>query len=103
MAHDTHIYREVKNKSDLKKVFLGIRHDLATAHSRPALTELYKRAGYLITLTHTPAWEEKFGKEVAELRQVARKEFATTARQINRRAKQLGTEADYDEQWGSER
>lgn len=103
MAHDTHIYGEVKNKSDLKKIFLGIRHDLATAHSRPALTELYKRAGYLITLTHAPAWEEKFGKEVAALRQVARKEFATTARQINRRAKQLGTEADYDEQWGSER
>ena len=63
MAHDTHIYREVKNKSDLKKIFLGIRHDLGTAHSRPALTELYKRAGYLITLTHAPAWE-KFGREV---------------------------------------
>ena len=60
--HDTHIYGEVKNKSDLKKIFPGIRHDLETAHSRPALTELYKRAGYLITLTHAPAWEAKFGK-----------------------------------------
>ena len=40
MAYDTHIYGEVKNKSDLKKIFLGIRHDLETAHSRPALTEL---------------------------------------------------------------
>jgi hypothetical protein len=40
MAHDTHIYGEVKNKSDLKQIFLGIRHDLKTAHSRPALTEL---------------------------------------------------------------
>ena len=87
MAHDTHIYGEVKNKSDLKKIFLGIRHDLETAHSRPALTELYKRAGYLITLTHAPAWEEKFGKEVSELRQVARKEFAPTARQIKGKVK----------------
>jgi hypothetical protein len=44
------------------------------------------RAGYLITLTHAPSWEEKFGQEVVALRKVAEKEFATTARKINYRA-----------------
>ena len=100
MAHDTHIYGEVTSKTSLKKVLQEIRHDVEEAKSRPTLTELYKRAGYLITLTHAPAWKEKFGKEVAALRKVAQEEFTTTARKINHRATQIGTEADYDETWG---
>jgi hypothetical protein len=100
MAQDTHIYGEVKSKTDLKKIFTEIRHDVEEARSRPDLTELYKRAGYLITLTHAPSWEEKFGKEAAQLRKVAKEEFGTTARKINRRAEQIGTEANYDETWG---
>lgn len=102
MAHDTHIYGEVKSKASLKKIFKEVRQDVKEATSRPTLTELYKRAGYLITLTHAPAWEEKFGKEVAALRQVAKEEFGTTARTINHRAEQIGTAADYDETWGKE-
>ena len=101
MAHDSHIYGEVNSRTGLKNVFREIRHDVGKAGSRPALTELYKRAGYLITLTHAPSWEEKFGKDASKLRQAARDEFAVTARKINRRAKQVGTEADYDEKWGS--
>ena len=100
MAHDTHVYGAVTSKTDLQKIFREIRHDVAEAKSRPTLTELYKRAGYLITLTHAPAWEEKFGKEVTALRQLAKEEFTTTARKINHRAAQIGTEADYDETWG---
>jgi hypothetical protein len=100
MAHDTHIYGEVTSKTSLKKIFQEIRHDIDEAKSRPTLTELYKRAGYLITLTHAPAWEEKFGKEVAALRKIAQEEFTTTARKINHRATQIGTEADYDGTWG---
>jgi hypothetical protein len=100
MAQDTHIYGEVKSKTGLKKIFTEIRHDVDEAQARPDLTELYKRAGYLITLTHAPSWEEKFGKEVTALRQIAREEFGVTARKINQRARQIGTEADYDETWG---
>jgi hypothetical protein len=100
MAHDTHVYGEVNSRTSLKEVFREIRRDVAHAHSRAALTELYKRAGYLITLTYAPSWEEKFGKDAAKLRKAAREEFATTARKINRRARQIGTEADYDEKWG---
>jgi hypothetical protein len=102
MAQDTHIYGAVKSKTGLKKIFTEIRRDVQEATSRPDLTELYKRAGYLITLTQAPAWEAKFGKEVAELRQVARKEFGATARKINHRATQIGIAADYDETWGEE-
>ena len=103
MAHDTHIYGEVNSKTGLKKVFTEIRHDVDKAKSRPDLTELYKRAGYLITLTHAPSWEEKFGREAGQLRKVAKEEFSTTARKINRRAKEIGTEGDYDETWGDGR
>src|SRR5436853_5227548 len=100
MAHDTHIYGEVTSKTSLKKIFLEIRHDVEEAKSRPTLTELYKRAGYLITLTHAPSWEEKFGRKAASMREVGREEFRKTAKKINRRAEQIGTEADYDEKWG---
>ena len=100
MAHDTHIYGEVNSRTGLKKVFRSIRRNIDQAKARPDLTELYKRAGYLITLTHAPSWEEKFGPEAAPLRSVAEDEFSITARKINRRARQIGEEANYDEQWG---
>jgi hypothetical protein len=100
MAHDTHVYGEVKSATGLKKVFREIRRDVAHAHSRPDLTELYKRAGYLITLTYSPAWDEKWGKDASKLRTTAKAEFSSTARKINRRARQVGSEADYDEKWG---
>jgi hypothetical protein len=95
-----HIYGEIKNKTGMRKVFSEIRKDVEHARSRPALTELYKRAGYLITLTHAPSWKEKFGREAGELREVGEKEFTTTAKKINSRAKKIGAEADFDETWG---
>jgi hypothetical protein len=101
MAQDTHIYGEIDNKTNLHDVFLQIRKDVDDASDRPALTELYRRAGYLITLSYAPAWEKKFGKEIDEIRSVAEDEFATTARKINRRAEEVGTDPDYDETWGS--
>jgi hypothetical protein len=100
MPHDTHIYGEVNSKSDLKKVFAEIRDDVDKAKSRPDLTELHKRAGYLVTLSYAPSWEEKFGKEVSDLRKTATEEFSVTARKINHRAKDIGTDADYYESWG---
>jgi hypothetical protein len=84
----------------MKRIFMDIRRDVENARSRPTLTELYKRAGYLITLTHAPSWEEKFGRKAASMRQVGKEEFRKSAKKINRRAEQIGTEADYDEKWG---
>jgi hypothetical protein len=100
MAKGRQIYGEINSKTGMKEVFLAIRRDIDEAKSRPALTELYKRAGYLITLTHAPSWQEKFGKEARALRKLGEEEFRKTARKINRRAGQIGTEADYDEKWG---
>lgn len=100
MVQERRIYGEVENKSDMKQVFAAIRDDVKAARSRDDLTELYRRAGYLITLTHSPSWREKFGVEAGDLRALGEKEFATTARAINRRAKAVGTEPDYDETWG---
>lgn len=100
MAEHRHIYGEVNSKTGMKRIFMDICHEVENAKSRPALTELYKRAGYLITLTHAPSWEEKFGRKADSLRRVGEEEFRKTAKKINRRAAKLGTEADYDEKWG---
>jgi hypothetical protein len=100
MVQGRQIYGEIDNRTDMEKVFTAIRGDVEEARSRSDLTELYKRAGYLITLTYAPSWEEKFGQEATSLRKVGQEEFRKTARKINRRAEQIGTEANYDEEWG---
>src|SRR5215470_2122173 len=100
MAQDRHIYGEVKSETGLKRVFREIRKDVSTARSRPALSELYKRAGYLIALTKAPAWRKKFGSETPEMQRVAKTEFSSTARKINTRAKTIGAEGDFDTKWG---
>ena len=100
MAAGRHIYGEVNSKNGMRRIFTDIRRDVEDAKSRPALTELYKRAGYLVTLTHAPSWQEKFGRDAASLRGVGEDEFRKTARKINRRASQIGSEADFDETWG---
>lgn len=100
-SNNGNIYGEIDNKTDMRDVFLSIRKDVEEADKRSELTELYKRAGYLITLTHSPSWEEKFGNDLKELRDVGEEEFARTARKINSRAQKIDTEADYDETWGN--
>lgn len=100
MPEDRHIYGEIDNKTNLRDVCLQIRKDVENADSRAALTELYRRAGYLITLSYAQSWQEKFGDEIQGIRETAEDEFGTTARKINSRAKEIGTDADYDEAWG---
>jgi hypothetical protein len=103
MSGDRHIYGEVNNKTGMRRVFTAIRRDVGGADTRPALTELYKRAGYLIALTYAPSWDEKFGKDAVALRDIGEDEFRKTARKINRRATKIGTDPDYDEKWGNGR
>ena len=98
---ERNVYGEVENESDLKEIYRAIRSEIEGARSRPALTELYKRAGYLITLTHTPAWKKRFGDRIASLRALGRQQFGITARSVNRRAEQIGVRGDYDETWGN--
>lgn len=99
MHHATYIYSKVNNGSTFRKFFSDIRFGINNAGSRPFLTELYKQACYLIKLTYTPSWEEKFGDTTSTLRRIGHEEFRKTARRLNTRARQIGTEADYDEKW----
>lgn len=104
MTKDRHIYGEIKSETGMRRVFRDIRRDVERAPSRPALTELYKRTDYLITLTYAPSWKEKFGRvEAASLRAVGEEEFTKTAKKINHRAVQIGTEADYQGKWGHQK
>jgi hypothetical protein len=94
------IYGHVENKSDIVHIFEEIDEDVDSAKSRDDLTELYRRAGYIITLTYAASWHKKFGHKADNLRVAAENEFRKTARKINHRATEVGTEADYDEAWG---
>jgi hypothetical protein len=100
MTGNTHVCGEVSNRTDIRHIFERIRDDVQQAYSRDDLTNLYSRAGYLITLTHASSWEEKFGEELDELRNIAEEEFSKTARMINNQADRIGTHANYDETWG---
>lgn len=101
MPRDRNIYGKVGSRTGMKRIFTDIRRDVGSAASRPALTELYRRAGYMITLTYAPSWDEKFGSEAEVLRHVGEEEFRKIAHKINRRAGAIGTKADYDERWGA--
>jgi hypothetical protein len=100
MTTKEHVYGEVNSAGDLRRIFAQIRSEVAMATSRDELTELFRRAGYLVTLTFSPAWAKRFGDEVIEIRQLAQEEFSKTAHKINERAKAIGTDPDYDETWG---
>ena len=93
-------YGHVKSKADIDKIFKEIKDDITHAKSRDALTELYRRAGYLITLTYAPSWEKAYGDRARDLRVEAEKDFRNTARLINARAERIHVRGDYDEAWG---
>jgi hypothetical protein len=59
MAVHGDIYGHINGEPDMRRVFKEIRQDVAQAGARQVLTELYRRAGYLITLTYAPSWAEK--------------------------------------------
>ena len=61
MAHNEHVYGEIDNKTNLRDVSKKIRKDVRHAKDRPALTELYRLAGDLVTLSHASSWEKNFG------------------------------------------
>ena len=94
-----HRYSEIDDKADLRRIFREIREDVEKATTRENLTELYKRTGYMITMTHATPLEEKHDREMKRRREITETEFATTVRAINNRAKNIGTEADYNENW----
>ncbi len=94
------VYGHVDDKADIDKIFSEIRGDIGHARSRKTLTELYRRAGYLITLTYAASWEKHFGDKAAGLRAKAGDDFRATVKEINAHARSIGEKDDYDAAWG---
>ena len=97
MARDTHT--DEVTKTDLKHVFNEIREDVEKATSREDLNELYKRAAYMILMTHASPLEDKSDREMGRRREITERDFAQTVRMINGQAKKIGTAADYNDKW----
>ena len=97
MAKDTLVH-EIHDRTDVKRTFKEIRDVLEKAESHEDLTELYKQTVYMILMTHSTPLNEK-DREMKRRRETTEHEFARTVRLINQRAKEIGVEPDYSEDW----
>lgn len=99
MTKETLINEEINaDRTNVKQTFEEIREALEKATSREDLTELYKQSVYMILMTHsTPANEKDI--EMKRRRESAEREFARTVSDINRQAKKIGVEPDFNEDW----
>jgi hypothetical protein len=98
MTSDKHVHDMESDPTHLRARFREIRDTLEQAGSQEELTELYKRVVFMILMTHSSPLNEK-DRELKRRRETTEREFARTVRMINRRAKKLGLEADYGEDW----
>lgn len=85
--------------TNVRARFREIRGALDQAASQADLTELYKRSVHMILMTHSSPLDEKHDRELKRRREAAEREFARTVRMINRRARRIGLEANYDDHW----
>lgn len=85
--------------ADVRGRFREIRDDVEKAQTREDLTELYKRSVYMILMTHSSPLDETVDRELKRRRLTTEKEFERAIRTINRRAKKIGLEPDFDEDW----
>jgi hypothetical protein len=99
MTNETHTHVEGNARTDPRGRFKEIREGVEQAQSKEELTELYKRTVYMILMTHSSPIDEKFDREMRRKREAAEREFSRTVRVINRKAKKIGVEDDYDENW----
>lgn len=98
MAKDTLIEEIHHDRKDVRHTFKDIQDALEKATTQEDLTELYKQSVYMILMTHSSPVNEK-DREMKRRRGTAEREFARTVRMINRKAKKIGMEADYSEDW----
>lgn len=87
------------NQIDVKHIFQKLREEVEQAAAREDLDKLYKRTGYMITLTHAIPEQEYQHNSGNDQRRQAEDEFTKTIRKINEQAKKIGTEANYNEMW----
>ena len=101
MASDTHMNIAGNARTDLRGRFREIREHVEKAQTQEELTELYKRSVYMILMTHSSPLDDKLDPELKRKRETTEREFARTVRMINRRAKKISMEGDYNENWES--
>lgn len=99
MTGEIHTNVEGNARTDPQGRFKEIREGVEKAQSQEELTELYKRAAYMILMTHSSPVDEKVDKEIKRKRQLTEEEFSRTVRLINEQAEKIGVEADYNEDW----
>jgi hypothetical protein len=98
MTKDT-LLDEVHVGTDVRRTFKEIREAVEKAQTKEDLTELYKQTVYMILMTHSSPIDEKHDRDMRRRRQVTEREFASTVHLINKQAKKIGVEADYNENW----
>ena len=98
MTKDTLLNEEIHDRTNVKRTFEEIREALEKAASQEDLTELYKQTVYMILMTHSTPLNEK-DVEMRRRRETTETEFTRTVRLINERAKKIGVEANYNEDW----
>lgn len=98
MAKDTLIEEIHEDRKHVRRTFKEIRDVVEKAETREDLTELYKQTVYMILMTHSSPINEN-DREMKKRREAAEREFGRTVRSINRRAKKIGVEPDYNEDW----
>jgi hypothetical protein len=98
MTRETHVV-EGNARTDPRGRFKEIREEIEKTQSQEELTELYKRSVYMILMTHSSPIDEKTDRDLKRKREMTEREFARTVRMINRRAKKLGVEPGYDDDW----
>lgn len=89
----------LSDPTDVRHRFREIRDDIEKAQTQEDLTVLYKRCVYMILMTHSSPLDEKQDRDLKRRRGTTEREFARTVRMINRRAKKIGLEAEYSENW----
>lgn len=99
MTQEGHIHHMESDPTDLRDRFREIREAVEQAKTQAELAELYKRSVFMILMTHSTPLDERADREMKRRRETTEREFARTVRMINRRAKKIGAEADYSEDW----
>lgn len=99
MSKDSLMNHMETDPTDVRGRYREIRDAVDQAETQADLTELYKRSVHMILMTHSSPLDEKADRDLRRRRETAEREFSRNVRLINRRAKKLGLEADYSEDW----
>lgn len=91
---------ETSSSETLLKNLLDVQEEIGEAHCRPALTELYQRAGYILNAIYARSRAVYNRNDYWQSKEIADSIFKSLADNINNRARQLGTRPDYDDIWG---